>query len=181
MNGCWRGICEVPNGHPPLAVAGPGPMAAVHPSVYYDGFHDAYPKWQNGGYSSDRQAFVWDSRKGTQKSTLIFQAESSLAWLTLTALVCSISIQAEYLVCVDACPLGNLDRQSTIRLAAQSRPSCNPARDCISRPPAHATGRVASHCGIQSPTLQCPCTSARCPKASAKHPTRAHWTCTPST
>ena len=71
-------------------------MAAVHPSVYYDGFHDAYPKWQNGGYSSDRQAFVWDSRKGTQKSTLIFQAESSLAWLTLTALVCSISIRAEY-------------------------------------------------------------------------------------
>jgi hypothetical protein len=40
--------------------------------------NDAYPKWQNGGYSSDRQAFVWDSRKGTQKSTLIcpgFQAD----------------------------------------------------------------------------------------------------------
>lgn len=63
VNDHWA---ATPNDHLPTAVPGPGPMAAVHPSVYYDGFHNAYPKWQDGGYDLARRPFVWDSRKGTQ-------------------------------------------------------------------------------------------------------------------
>lgn len=83
VNGHWAAISK---DQLPTAVPAPGPMSAVHPSVYYDGFHTAYPKWQNGGYDPNRKPFVWDSRKGVCVAFLFV-----LQWSRLTHMVCTCS------------------------------------------------------------------------------------------